>query len=488
MLIKEPFIYDDFSSGVIDDKAVSDSLMPRNAVRKAINCVFDNPRGAVSSRLGSTRVGTDLGTTIAGIHNFRDAGAGTNHRLLVTNDSGTTSYLDGSSFTSTLIGDTAGLKTRFITYLDLVARINGTQGVRSWDGAASTWAASGGALDVGNWPSGTKYAKVFNSRVYTAGAAANPDRLYFSSIPSDSAISWGVGNGFIDINPNDGENGITSLETNGTVLLVFKYNSLYRWDGSATFANKVINIGTSSNESVALHDSGWVYFFGVGKGGVGAYRTTGGYPQKLSLNIDNWFQAVDGNAYQHVAGFCDDDHYYLSVGRVTVNSETYSNAVFVYTISAQTWHIEDRGNVFTVFSPYRDTNNELTIVGGDNNGNVHTMNSGTDDLGNSINSECEFAPVIFTTRGRTKQIGRAIAYANNFTGVQVLMKTDEHDFEMIGEMKDTEENLSGFTNKQHLFKGKRFFPKIVCSNASTGFEFNGFEFVDVEDEGHFNKE
>ena len=470
---------------MIDDKAVSDSLMPRNAVRKAINCVFDNPRGAVSSRLGSVRLGIDLGTTIAGITNFRDAGTGTNHQLLVTGDNGTTSYLNGSTFTSTLIGDTAGLKTRFVTYLDLVVRLNGTQGARSWDGdTAATWAAAGGALGVEGWPSGTRFAKVFNSRMYTAGATSAPDTLYYSSIPTDSAISWASGNGSLDVNPNDGESGITALETNGTVLLVFKYNSLYRWDGSATFANKVINVGTSSQESVALHDSGWVYFFGVGRGGVGAYRTTGGYPQKLSFNIDNWFQAIDGNAHQHVAGFCDDDHYYLSVGKVTVNNETYSNAVFVYSISAQTWHIEDRGNVFTVFSPFRDSNNELTIVGGDNNGNVHTMNSGTDDLGSPINAECEFAPLVFTTRARTKTIGRLTTYANNFTGVQVLMKTDEHDFDLIGEMKDTEQNFTGLTNKQHLFRGKRFFPKIVCNNASAGFEFSGWEFNEVSDESY----
>lgn len=485
MLLKQPYILDDFSSGMIDDAAVSDSLMPRNAVRKAINCVFDTPRGSISSRLGSARAGVTLGSQVRGLYNFRDAGTGTNHQLITTDNFGTTFYFDsGTTFTATLQGDTVALKTRFITFLDRVARLNGTDGVKSWTGAtADAWVTTGGALDVANWPSGTRFARVFNSRVYTAGATASPDTLYYSSLPAASAISWTSGNGSLEVNPNDGESGITALETNGTVLLIFKQNSLYRWDGSSTFANRVINIGTSSQESVAVHDSGWVYFFGIGKGGVGAYRTTGGYPQKLSLNIQKWFEAISASSYANVSGFCDDDHYYLSVGSVTVNSETYSNAVFVFTISTQTWHIEDRGFVFTTFAHYVDSNSNLTVVSGDTAGNVHTMNSGTTDLGSPLNAECELAPIVFTTRSRTKSIGRITNYATNFTGVQFLMKTDDHDFDLVGEMKSTEHNFTSPQNKGHLFRGKRFFPKIVVNNTETGFQFDGLEFNEVDDEG-----
>mgnify|MGYP001572363394 FL=1 len=356
--------------------------------------------------------------------------------------------------------------------------------MKSWTGAvADSWITTGSILDVGNWPSGTKYAKVFNSRVYAAGATSAPDTLYYSSIPSASTISWTSGNGSLDVNPNDGENGITALETNGTILMVFKQNSLYRWDGFSTFANKVINVGTSSQESVALHDSGWVYFFGIGKGGVGAYRTTGGYPQKISLNINKWFEAISASNYANVAGFCDDDHFSLYVGSVTVNNETYSNAIFVYTISTQSWHIEDRGFAYNVFATYRDSTDALTIVGGDTSGRIQTINSGNDDIGSPINSECEFAPLVFTTRSRTKQLGGITAYATNFTGLQLLIKTDQKDYAMLGDIKSTEQNFPSPVDGSELFRGKRFFPKIVASNTSTPFQFDGFEFQDVMDEG-----
>lgn len=476
--LSQPYIFDDFSSGMIDIESVSDSLLPKNAVRKAVNCVFDSPRGAIAGRLGTTVLGSALSGPIRGLHNFRDAGTGTEHRLLVTNNTGITYYLDGSIFTSSVTGDTAGLKTRFVTFLDLAAKLNGTDAVQSFNG--SSWSASGGALDVANWPTLSKFAIVFNSRVYTAGSTTNPDTLSYSSIPSGGAISWTSGNGSLQVNPNDGDGGITALGTNGIVLLIFKRNSLYRWDGSATFANKVISIGTPSHESVASHDSGYVYFFGVGKNNVGAYRTTGGYPEKLSNPITRWFEAISASDYDNVAGFTDDDHYYLSVGSVTIDGQTYTNAWFVYTISMQCWHIEDRADSFRVFSSYRDGSDNLTTVGGDADGNVQTINSGTTDNSTAISAECEFAPIVFTTRGRTKNFSALIAYADKFAGIGLYMKMDDGDFKPLGEMRDTEQR---FTSQ--LFRGKRFFPKISVGNSNAAWQFDGYEISEVKDEGFY---
>ena len=484
--LEQPFIFNDFSSGMIDDGAVSDSLLPRNAVRKAINCVFDNPRGSVAGRLGSTRIGQNLSNRIRGVYNFRDAGTGTNHQLLATNNLGTTYYYDGANLVATLAGDTAALKTRFVTFLDLVARLNGTDAARSWNGdTAVSWAAAGGALDVGNWPTLSRFAVVFNSRVYTAGSTANQDTLSYSSIPSSGAISWTSGNGSLQVNPNDGDSGITGLGTNGTVLLVFKRNSLYRWDGQATFANKVISIGTPSNESIAAHDSGWVYFFGIGKNSVGVYRTSGGYPQKISLNISKWMEAISVSNYDDVAGFADDDHYYLSVGSVTVDGQTYTNAWFVYTISLQCWHIENHAQSFKVFAGYIDSNNNLTTVGGDTAGNVQTINSGTTDNTTAISAECEFAPILFTTRSHTKTVSRLTTYANFFQGLKFFLKIDQSDFKELGEIKKTEQNFTGFYNYSGLFRGKRFFPKISVANSNVAWQFDGFEFQEIIDEGYF---
>lgn len=482
--LSQPYIYDDFSSGMIDDASVSDSLLPRNAVRRAVNCVFDNPRGPVSGRLGSTLVGNNLANRIRGLYNFRDAGNGTNHQLIVTDNLGVNYYLNGAIFTATLAGDTVALKTRFVTFLDRVARLNGTNIARSWDGdPAVAWVAGGGPLDVANWPARSQFAVVFNSRVYTAGDTSNPDTLSYSSIPSAGAISWTSGNGSLQVNPNDGDSGITGLGTNGLVLLIFKRTSLYRWDGQSTFANRVITIGTPSNESIAAHDSGWVYFFGVGKNNVGIYRTTGGYPQKISLNISKWIEAIQVANYNDVAGFVDDDHYYLSVGSITVDGQTYANAWFVYTISLQCWHVENRATQFVAFAPYVDANNNITIVGGDTVGNVQTINSGTTDNGTAISAECDFAPIVFTTRGRTKSLSEVTTYCSQIQGLSFYLKTDSDDYQELKALRSTEQRISALHYQNKLFRGKRFFPKLSVTNEGTAWQFDGFEFPEVYDEG-----
>lgn len=478
--LNQPFIFDDFSSGMIDSFSVSESLMPKNAVRKAVNAVFDNPRGAIAGRLGSTLVGASLGSQVRGLYNFRDSGAGTNHRLLATNNTGVTYYLNGASFTSTLSGDTVALKTRFVTFLDVVARLNGTDGVKTWDGSAA-WVVTAGPLDVGNWPSGTKFANVFNSRIYTAGNASAPDTLYYSSLPTAGAISWTSGNGSIQINPNDGDAGITGLVTNGTVELIFKRNSIYRWDGSSTFANKIINVGAPSQEAIAAHDSGFVYFLGLGKNTIAAYRTTGGYPQKISQNIERWFSAINPANYSNIAVFCDEDNFYLSVGSVTVDGQTYTNAWFVYTISMQTWHIENRATSFSVFAPYIDATGNVTTVGGDSSGNVQTINSGTTDNGTAISAEVEFNPLLFTTRARVKLIPNVTTYANFWQGLGFYLKADKEDYKAVGEAKKEEQHFNSLS-----VRGKRIYPKLTVTCSTSAWQFDGMEFNDVVDEGFYN--
>ncbi len=479
--ISNPVILDDFSSGMIDQYSVSESLMPRNAVRKSINGVFDNPRGSICGRPGSTLVGNNLGTQVYGLYNFRDAPPGTNHRLITTDAGGTNYYFNGTTFSSTLAGDSAGLKTRFVTFLDRVVRLNGTDGAKSWDGAVATaWLTTGGPLDVGNWPAGTKFANVFNSKIYTAGSDSAPDTLYYCSIPSGGAISWTSGNGSLQINPNDGDSGITGIISTGTVELVFKRNSIYRWDGSSTFANKVIGIGAPSIEAIALHDSGFVYFLGLGKNSIGAFRTTGGYPQKLSKNIDRWFRAIDPVFYSNIAVFVDDDHCYYSVGSVTIDGKTYSNAWFVYTISMQIWHVENRATSFTLFATYINSVGDLTTVGGDTAGNVQTINVGTTDNGAPISGDIDLNSIIVTTRARTKLIPNITAYASYWQGIKLFMKVDTGDHKPIGEMSKTEHHFSSLG-----FKGKRFYPKLTVTNSTTPWQFDGLEINDIDDQGFY---
>lgn len=476
MKLDAPYTLVDFTAGVIDDLSVSDSLLPRNAVRKGMNVMFDRPRGSVTQRLGTTQLGTTVsaGNTITGLHNFRSSTTA-NHQLLA---SATTAIynLSGGVWGATVSGLTTGLKTRFLTYLDAVVFLNGTDAPQSWTGTGA-WLAGGGNLDVANMQRG-RYAAVLNTRMQVTGVTANPDTVYESSLEASGAISWTSGNRNFRVNPNDGNGNITSIKSNGKLSLIFKERGMYRYDGNEL--QHIANIGTPSHESVVNDDNGITYFFGTGANGVGFYRTSAGYPSKISRFITRWTEAIAPSFYGDVSGLTNGQKIFWSVGSVSVNDITYSNAWYVWNIADETMELRNYQDRFRVFSSYIDGSGNLTVVGGDADGMVQTINSGNTDNGSAINSECEFGPLYFTTRGRTKVVNEIITYAEHFQGLKLHLKVGGGRYKEIGPINETEKIFSNIEK----FRGKAFHLKITAVNSGTPFKLDGFEFNDLDDEGY----
>lgn len=466
---------DDFSSGVYDDESVADSLMPPNACRHGVNVQFNVPRGAVSQRLGTTVLGDQAGVSgsdILGIHNFRSPTSANNKLIIATNS--VIRYLNGSTWTNIVTGLTSGLKTRFITYLNRVALMNGTDGIRSWDGTAGAWLTTGGPLDVADWPV-TKLAVLLNGRILALGDSTNPSQIYESSLQSAGTLSWDSGNRNTQIFPNDGNGDLTSAVSNGRVAILFKERAQYRYDGNSV--QYIAPIGTTSHESVMTDDEGVTYFFGQGANSVGFYATTGGYPKKISRPIQKWVEAISASFYDDVAGYTDGTSVYWSIGSVTIDGTTYTNASVVYNLSDRTWECRSHADRFLVYSQYINGSSELTIVGGDTDGYIQTMDSGNTDNGTNIVSEFETGPLFFTGRGRQKAIPEIIAHCSDIQNMSIHARVD-------GILNP----VGGVTDKNTRFqnldlRGRKFNMKMTCSNSGVPFVFDGFSFPIIQDEG-----
>lgn len=466
----------DFSGGSMDDLSVSDTLMPKNAVRKAMNVLTTRPRGAATQRLGTTKLGGDVESakTILGLFNFRASTTSSTSRLLAAAN-GTIYYLNSSTWTSILGSLNTSAKVRFVEYLDVVAAMNGTDAVKTWDGTAGAWIATGGPLDVGNFPV-TKFAAILNGRVCAAGNSTNPSRLYQSSIVSAGAVSWTSGNKTVDVHPNDGTGELTSLQGNGKFLLLFKNRSLFRYDDNELV--RVVNIGTPSHESVSTDDNGIVYFFGQGANGVGFYKTTGGYPVKISRAITKWVEAIDPAFYTNISSYTDGSRVYWSIGSVTIDDTTYTNAWLVYNIADQTWEQRNYADRFRVFAQYINTSNALTTVAGDTDGMVQTIDSGYTDNTTAIYSELEGGPIYASPlRARVCTVHEIYMLSRDFQGITGYMKVDSGDYELIGTTEAREKKFP--TN----FRGRTFYPKITAVNSGPPFIFEGFVLSDMDDEG-----
>lgn len=466
--LASPIVFGDFSSALIDDLSVSKFLLPKNAVRKAINAVFDRPRGAISQRYGTTSVGdvVSAAATVNGLHNYRSS-TGSGHKLFT--QVGTVAYyLSGTSWVSSLTGMT-NTKTRFFTYLDTMVALNGTDAVKGWNGSA--WIATGGSLDISNFPV-TKFATILNSRVVAVGNSSAPDTAYLSSLEASGAVSWTLGNKTLKVSPNDGAGNLTGVTGNGRVVLFFKERGLYRYDD--TELQRIGYVGTTSNESIINDDQGITYFFGQGANGVGFYATNGAKPIKISRVITKYVEAILPSYYGSIAGYTNGSIIEWNVGTIIIDGITYTNAAYVYSISDKTWTIFHRGGSFRVFSQYIDTSSNITVVGGDTDGFVQTMNSGTTDNGVDIAAEVELAPITFTTRARTKSPEEIWTFSEHYQGLRLHMKVDDGQFEELGTIDDYNKQFT--LNTIDIFRGHEFFLKLTSINGGTPWQFSGFEF------------
>ena len=476
--LEQPFVVGDFTTGLIDDLSVGGNLFPKNAVGKAINVLFNRPRGSVTQRLGTTQLGDTIGQTINGLHNHRSSSA-SNHQLLAAAN-GSIYRLNGSSFASMISGLSSSAKVRFLTYLDNVVFFNGIDQPQS-STTPGVWVSTGGNLDVGSWPR-DKFASTINTRAASWGRSTDPDTLHLSSLASSSgAISWSSGNKDIQVYPNDGGGNSTGITGNGRVILLFKERGLYRYDDSEL--QRIGFVGTTSHESIVTDDNGITYFFGQGSNGVGFYMTNGGRPVKISRAIIKYVEAISSSFYENIAAFTDGSKIEWSIGSITIDGITYTNAYLVYFISEQSWSVYNRADRFRVFSQYINSDSAITTVGGDTDGMVQTLDSGNTDNGSAISSECEFSSLVFTTRGRTKTVSEICTYAEHYQGMELMMKMDKKTYQKIGSINKRNRYFKGFP----ILRGNELFVKIIATNTGEPFQLDGFEFPvsGVLDEGYF---
>lgn len=375
-----PQFQKDFSGGMVTN--INENLVPKNSVALAVNGVFDEEIGSFVTRLGSTLENQlSAGKSCLGLHYFRDESATQNHRLIAFFNDATDTNADGyqADVGSTITGltnVTKDVKYRMITFQNQCLILNSTtpRALRS-DGVVIT---TGGVFDLSNFPvSAAKVAIEWLDRVYTFGGTANRDRLYYSGAADNGAISWTIGNGYVDIEPEDGGGGLTALGKVPGYLLIFKERSLKRWNFDSAFPETLIQIGTPSHESV-INTGGICAFYSASSDDTrGFYITNGGDPvcisQDRAKGVKKWVDAIPASAEEDVAGFGTRRYLMWSIGDVTVDGVDYKNVVLRWNKSLDQWSVWSFPTRITRMSWWID-NGVDRVVAGDDDGNVFQIN------------------------------------------------------------------------------------------------------------------
>lgn len=461
----QPISLRTFHNGLIQESVVDEFMLPEGTVSTVKNLNFDTI-GAAKVRPGITTLGNDMGSnTIVGLHQFLDEGAGSDDRLIAVH--GTVAYyLNGATWTNKRTGLTANAKARFTNFVDSVFMVNGNDAMNSWDGGSAT---SFGTTNCVAAPA-ARFIDNFRTRLWAANTAANPSRLWYSSVADLSGgILWsGDDYGYIDISPGDGED-ITGIQKFSQFLLVFKKNYTYRvYSKNDTEPDPYIFVGTYSQESVQLAKDG-VYWHHPS--GIYRLRRGDGYPHEISKPITGYIEAVDRSYYDDVSSWDDDDHVYFAIGSVTVDGKTINNCVLRWTISTEVWTVYSYATELMVGARYDDGSDILTVVG-DTSGKVYKLNTGTTDNTVAINYTLETPPYTFTgLRSDTKIINQLSALHSGNPGADIFYRPDNQDDPLpIGSL---EKETTTFSDLELEGKKIRFSVNGVSDDGS--FELNGFE-------------
>lgn len=344
-------------------------------------------------------------------------------------------YRTSGGWATSKTNDTAGLRTRFATFVDYVFRVNGTDVVAtSTDPPASSWGTTNAPGTIT-----PKYVNVYEDRVYVlrGASAGQKSRLWFSSLPSSgTSITWDITNDFVDVNPDDGDE-FTGVINHGDVQLLFKNRALFRWRFKNVEPDRVIGVGAPDQEAIAGHYELGITFF-VNRHGAWAY--TSGYPKNIGRKIQPFFDAITDANISGIRTGIDSDHFYIYPGAdVTVDGRTYRNPVFVYTISLDAWTIDTLYDAPRYFGNYLSSNQEVLHFGNNNGGifQLGGITAMTDDSGGAaapIAGEVEFKEEFLSVDG---SFGRNLTvFADNFVGLKWSYRYDRSpDWINAGEQK-----------------------------------------------------
>ena len=348
-------------SGGMNNKT-SPLLIKDNEAELIINYNLDKS-GALTKRNGFAAFATQMvaGNPILGMHQYTNSStpAETTQVAVINNSGGTNAviyYNASGTWATSKTDDTAASgntdynRTRFATFLDYLFRVNGVQVVAtSINVNGSSWGTTNAPATIT-----PAFISVFQDRVYLArNGATLGSRVYFSELPSGGSLTWDTTNDFFDINPDDGDQ-ITGLENNGNRLLIFKSRSMYRWTFGQTEPDRLIGVGTDSQECIKTNFDLGITFFANQKG---VYAYDGDRPRLISRKIQSWFDVISSTSTVNFKAEVDADHYYLYIGdNLSFEGKLYSNVMFVYTISLDAWVIYSLGEAVSYIGKFINAN------------------------------------------------------------------------------------------------------------------------------------
>lgn len=324
----------DFSGGV--QSRTLPALSDDNQFIHVLNAVFGKKIGSIVGRDG-TSVVQDVSDTINNLFVQRNASGARIYFYIRDNGTYNNVYYNTTgfddSFTLGLSGNFESSGSVFMTsFAGYTFFFNGEGTPKKFDGSTFTDAAT-------NCPSDCKYPAVFNQALW---ALTEDGWLWYSDVINSTGTDFTSDEWYsIGINPVDGQY-CKALKRHRGYLVIFKDDSIYRYDGSTADPEAIINIGTPSERGIVQTDY-YMYFFNP----KGIYRMLLGDPACISRGVKKYIDGMSTDYWESVSSGKDSrSSVYFHIGDVTINNPlewdygtTYNDVCLVWDYELEVWSV-----------------------------------------------------------------------------------------------------------------------------------------------------
>lgn len=264
--------------------------------------------------------------------------------------------------------------------------------------------------------------KVGDTFYITTGA--NAGEYHVASVDSDRQItlvdtltntasnsSFWVGSNWLDVATDDGDY-IRGLGSNSDRLLIFKLNSLHRYNGTELFQVGDYP-GTSSHRSIANVNAYTYYFHGSETTRTGIYIYDGTGVVKASAAIQPYIDGISSTIYSTIVGWREGDWYRCYVGDIsnTQRNLSVTKAVLSHNSITNKWSIDPIADTIYSCGSYIELGAQLNLIGTADD-EVHLTPSGYSYNGATI-------PWVMETGTHYPEGSESI---NRFTRIQIIAR------------------------------------------------------------------
>lgn len=256
-----------------------------------------------------------------------------------------------------------------------------------------------------------------------------------------SNLTYWVGGNRIDVRRDDNDF-ITGITENNDQLIIFKQDTLHRFDNFTTRRIKGA-FGTTSPKSIVNLGGLTVYFHGSFGTQTGFYAYDGTESIKISSSIENHIAGISTGKYTTIAAWSEGELYRAFVGDLSNTNYdiSLSKVVLTYNVNTQRWSIDPIADNITTATTFRQAGTENIYLGTDNSQILITPS------GNSFNSVD--IPWVNNTNfyypsgtDYLNTIKRVNIYSTNAEGLRVLYKlkytpyATDQQWKGLGEISD----------------------------------------------------